>query len=63
MRIAPGLLGGWPAATIVAVEAGEREPQRPDEPDDAIIAESGEPEGDESGGEREPPADDRYVPV
>jgi hypothetical protein len=63
MRIAPGLLGRRPAATIGAVEAGEREPQRPEEQDDAILAEAGEPEADESGGEREPPADDRYVPV
>ena len=63
MRIAPGLLRRPLADTILAVEAGEREPQRPEEPDDAILAESGESEGDESGGEREPPADDRYVPV
>jgi hypothetical protein len=63
MRIAPGLLRRRPADTILAVEAGEREPQRPEEQDDPILAEASESEADESGGEREPPADDRYVPV
>jgi hypothetical protein len=36
----------------------------PEEPDDAILADPVEqPESNESGGEREPPSDDDYVPV
>lgn len=51
------------AAKGRAREALPDEVPRPEQPDDGLFAQALESEADESGGEREPPSDDDYVPV